>query len=132
MIEVCTLSNEEHTVTRGRSVGQTTTRTIALAVDKFNILIAERTGDGQLVGKKFSHSLAHFVNYVADNNLSDIHVPFGQGLSQLLNIPCSPTASLQEIERLFDVNKRADDASGELLLYRRLKEVCGDADSDDE
>lgn len=134
MIEICTLKDEIEVGERGRGMGKRTRQRIVLAVDRFNLVIGTASGENPISGKQFNHRLHGFQEYFRDNDLltEATRETICDSLSRLLDIKVKPSATYKDMDEAFQTYKRVRGSSGELELYRTLRVIVGDSETDND
>lgn len=132
MIEIATILDETRAGQR-RAAGRMIRRKILIAVDRFNIVLAESTDDGNPIGRKFMPRLASLAQILPEFgvDLQKAEKALSDGFEQLFGDPIKQT-TLAGLDEQFKVSKRTDNSTGELLLYRHLKEMGLSSGSDDD
>jgi len=134
VITIATLKDETRKKTR-RNKGEKIRYICAVCVDRFNILMAEGSSPESLVGKKFCGTMRQLGRILLEAGIED---EFARGhitqfFEELSGEALPLSLSWQALDERFHPSQRAEDATGELMLYRRLKKLRGiEEDSDDE
>lgn len=125
MIPLVTLRDEAITVSRGRSAGQQSRRHSLVAVDGYNIVLAEGSSDVP-TGKSFVGKMTHLCNVISNWDGLDVEncrKLIARRFCEIFDVPVDEKMSWAEMDATFEVPVRESDSTGRLTLYRRLKEV---------
>jgi len=136
MIELAIIHDETRMGKR-RAAGRMLRHRVHIAVDRFNVVVAESTDDGNAVGKKFVARLSQLEKLILPEYgiATDIVAQkVGVSLSKFLNQPIKETMTLSELDTQFCIGKRTKGSSGELYLYQQLKKsgLVNESDNEEE
>lgn len=129
MITLATISDQMRDGER-RAAGRKVRHVIAVCVDNYNIVLAEKTGDNPLQGRKYFHNLTGMAKLLREFGCDDEEILHGlrKGLARLDS--AAKKMSIEEMDQHFRISERTDDSSGKLSLYNRLKKA-GFTDDED-
>lgn len=135
MIQVAVIVDEMRTSTgKGRGAAKAGTKVrhrAAVAVDKFNLVLAMSSGEGAFIGKKFAGKMVHLANRIREEgyDVKQAEQAVRQSIQRLFPDEPLDKATWDDFDRL-GFKKRKDDSSGDLEIYEKLKQA-GFAETDE-
>lgn len=113
----------KHREGKRRAAGRQVTEQLAIGIDKYNYIIAKST-DSIFAGKKFAGKFEHLFPCLKD---FDVDEEFARqclisALEHALKISLDKNLSIPEIDKKVKSSKITSNSSGELQMYRNLKE----------
>ena len=133
MIILATLKDE---VVEGqsRAAGKQLRQRVVFSVDHYNLVLAVASGSSPLMGKYFTPKLRMMEPVFADNGLDikAVTIQIREVLCKLFGAE-DKGQTLAEMDEEFALSSRTADSTGDLVLYRTLKEKGwnGGEDSED-
>ncbi len=109
-----------------KAIGRKIRKKVAIAIYKYGLSIAVSTGDGGVfVGKKFPARLEWAASSIADFcdvTPEECRGMLQQALCKAFEREVEGDLTLTELDREFGTTKLIDGSSGELLIYKELRE----------
>lgn len=136
MIVLATVKDEMRPGER-RAAGKTIREEVVVAIDNFNLVIAERTGGTQFFGKLFSDRFERILNLLN----SEYEIPqsvslplLRNGLQVLFPEVALTDLSVKQIDEVLEAGARGTDSMGKLKMYSDLRSrgIGGDEAEDSE
>ncbi len=120
MITLATLK-DEMVEGRCRAAGKKIRKLVIIALDNYNILIAEGSDPANPVGKHFYCKLAHMAKGLAEYGLEACARKKMLAFFERYSGESLGDLSWAEMDKRFEVGKRCTDSTGRLQLYPDLK-----------
>lgn len=130
MITIATIADETKISTgrgRGRqgTQGESVRHRAAVAVDKFNIILAMANGEGNFIGKKFLGSMVHLARMIESEgyDLAKAEAAVRAGLQIVFPEQNVSKMTWADFDKKLGFNKRTKDSTGCLAIYEELKKA---------
>ena len=124
MIVLAVIKDENRVGERGRGVGKPIHHQVAIAIDNFNLMIAERSNESQYFGKVFSDRFERILNFLASEYeiTQTTSLPLlRSGLQVLFPDTALADLSVKQIDEVLKVGARGTDSMGKLEMYLDLR-----------